>query len=93
MVAADADDWTHPPFAGEIADGQIWGRGAIDMKNMAAMSVAIMARLARERPRLRRDVIDQQFAGLTKSVENMSDPATQQAAWKNWSCQTTRCGC
>lgn len=35
------DDWTHPPFAAEIADGQLWGRGAADMKaGLAAMIVA-----------------------------------------------------
>ncbi len=57
VVEADPDTWRHPPFAGVIDDGCLWGRGAIDMKNMAAMSVAVMARLAREQPRLRRDVI------------------------------------
>lgn len=57
VVEADPTTWTHPPFGGVIADGCLWGRGAIDMKNMAAMSVAIVTRLARERVKLRRDVI------------------------------------
>jgi acetylornithine deacetylase/succinyl-diaminopimelate desuccinylase-like protein len=57
VVEADPSAWTHPPFAGVIADGCLWGRGAIDMKNMAAMSVAIMARLARDKVKLKRDVI------------------------------------
>ncbi|MDC3957318.1 M20/M25/M40 family metallo-hydrolase [Polyangium jinanense] len=57
VVEAEASAWKHPPFSGVVADGCLWGRGAIDMKNMAAMSVAILARLAREKPRLRRDVI------------------------------------
>jgi acetylornithine deacetylase/succinyl-diaminopimelate desuccinylase-like protein len=57
VVEADADRWTHPPFAGEIHDGWLWGRGAIDMKHMAAMSACVMALLAREKPRLQRDVI------------------------------------
>jgi acetylornithine deacetylase/succinyl-diaminopimelate desuccinylase-like protein len=61
VVEADASRWSHPPFAGEIADGCLWGRGALDMKNMAAMTTALMCRLARERTPLSRDVI---FAGV-----------------------------
>ncbi|MDI1432351.1 M20/M25/M40 family metallo-hydrolase [Polyangium sorediatum] len=57
VVEAEASAWKHPPFSGAVADGCLWGRGAIDMKNMAAMSVAILTRLAREKMRLRRDVI------------------------------------
>jgi acetylornithine deacetylase/succinyl-diaminopimelate desuccinylase-like protein len=57
VVAAEAARWTHPPFAGEVHDGQVWGRGAIDMKNMVAMSVAVLGLLARLQIPLRRDVI------------------------------------
>ncbi len=57
VVAADASCWSHPPFGGEIADGCLWGRGAIDMKNMAAMSVALLCRLAKEGRRYARDII------------------------------------
>ncbi|MEK6608272.1 MAG: M20/M25/M40 family metallo-hydrolase [Myxococcota bacterium] len=38
VVPADASRWSAPPFGAELRDGWIWGRGAIDMKNMAAMS-------------------------------------------------------
>lgn len=61
VVEADASAWEHPPFCGEVHDDCLWGRGAIDMKNMAAMSVAIMARLAREGIKPKRDLI---FAGV-----------------------------
>jgi acetylornithine deacetylase/succinyl-diaminopimelate desuccinylase-like protein len=64
VVEADAGAWKHDPFAAEIHDGYIWGRGAIDMKHMAAMSTCVMALLARhvkEGGRLERDVI---FAGV-----------------------------
>lgn len=61
VVEADPTKWQHPPFAGVVADGCLWGRGAIDMKNMAAMAVAILRKLARDKPRLARDVI---FAGV-----------------------------
>ncbi len=57
VVEADPSAWEHPPFCGEVHDGCLWGRGAIDMKNMAAMSVAIMARLAREGIKPKRDLI------------------------------------
>jgi acetylornithine deacetylase/succinyl-diaminopimelate desuccinylase-like protein len=39
-------DWTHPPFGGEIADGYIWGRGALDMKGGVAMMIAAFLRAA-----------------------------------------------
>jgi acetylornithine deacetylase/succinyl-diaminopimelate desuccinylase-like protein len=42
VVAAEAARWKHPPFAGEVHDGQVWGRGAVDMKNMVAMSAALL---------------------------------------------------
>lgn len=61
VVPVEEDRWTHPPFAGEVHDGYLWGRGAVDMKNMAAMSVAAMRLLARSGAPLRRDVI---FAGV-----------------------------
>ena len=47
VVAADAPDWSVPPFAGEVLDGQVWGRGAVDMKDMIAMVItALRAKLA-----------------------------------------------
>jgi len=61
VVEADPSAWDHPPFCGEVHDGCLWGRGAIDMKNMAAMSVAIITRLAREGVTPQRDLI---FAGV-----------------------------
>jgi len=42
VVPAEARDWTHDPFAGEIVDGCVWGRGAVDMKNMDAMVLAVV---------------------------------------------------
>ncbi len=57
VVEADASRWRHPPFGGEIHDGYLWGRGAIDMKHMAAMSACVLARLRDEGVALERDVI------------------------------------
>jgi acetylornithine deacetylase/succinyl-diaminopimelate desuccinylase-like protein len=57
VVEADATKWRRPPFSGEEHDGCLWGRGAIDMKNMAAMCTAIFRRLASTNTRLDRDLI------------------------------------
>ncbi len=57
VVAADASRWRHPPFAAVVEDGWLYGRGAVDMKNMAAMSAMVLKTLRRERARLRRDVV------------------------------------
>jgi acetylornithine deacetylase/succinyl-diaminopimelate desuccinylase-like protein len=46
-VLADPSEWTHDPFSGEIADGFLWGRGALDMKSQVAAEVAAAASLAR----------------------------------------------
>jgi acetylornithine deacetylase/succinyl-diaminopimelate desuccinylase-like protein len=57
VVEADPTKWRRPPFSGEEYEGCLWGRGAIDMKNMAAMCTAIMRRLAVTETVLARDVI------------------------------------
>lgn len=61
VVEADPEYWDYPPFSGEIAEGCLWGRGAIDMKNMAAMSVAAIKRFAADKVPFDRDII---FAGV-----------------------------
>jgi acetylornithine deacetylase/succinyl-diaminopimelate desuccinylase-like protein len=47
VVPANAADWSVDPFAAEIRDGMIWGRGAVDMKNTDAMILAIIRKWAR----------------------------------------------
>ena len=46
-VLANADEWTHDPWSGDIADGFLWGRGALDMKSQVAAEIAAAATLAR----------------------------------------------
>jgi acetylornithine deacetylase/succinyl-diaminopimelate desuccinylase-like protein len=42
VVPANAEDWRHDPFGGEVIDGEVWGRGAVDMLNLtASMAVAV----------------------------------------------------
>jgi acetylornithine deacetylase/succinyl-diaminopimelate desuccinylase-like protein len=48
VVLADASEWRVPPFSGEVRDGEIWGRGALDMKCQVAANAVAMASLARE---------------------------------------------
>jgi acetylornithine deacetylase/succinyl-diaminopimelate desuccinylase-like protein len=57
VVPADKDEWSVDPFAGEVADGFVWGRGAIDMKDMDAMTLALVREWARTGKRPPRDVV------------------------------------
>jgi acetylornithine deacetylase/succinyl-diaminopimelate desuccinylase-like protein len=57
VVPADPSSWTVPPFAGEIRDGVLWGRGAVDMKNADAVLLALVSGWAREGRRPRRDLV------------------------------------
>jgi acetylornithine deacetylase/succinyl-diaminopimelate desuccinylase-like protein len=47
VVPADADDWAVHPFSGEIRDGYLWGRGAVDMKDFDAMLLSVVRARAR----------------------------------------------
>ena len=57
VVPAEPEQWRHPPFAGEVADGCVWGRGAVDMKYTVAQQLMVMLLLQRDGVRLKRDVI------------------------------------
>ena len=48
VVPAPLDRWTHDPFGGQIADGYVYGRGAVDMKDLVAMEVEVVRMLAEE---------------------------------------------
>lgn len=47
VVPAEPADWSVDPFSGEVRDGVVWGRGAVDMKNMDAMVLAVVRAWAR----------------------------------------------
>jgi acetylornithine deacetylase/succinyl-diaminopimelate desuccinylase-like protein len=57
VVPAQASDWAVDPFSGEIRDDCIWGRGAVDMKDMDAMILAVVRQRLREGRRPPRDVV------------------------------------
>ncbi|MFD7082113.1 M20/M25/M40 family metallo-hydrolase [Streptomyces sp. NPDC059918] len=69
VVPANAADWTYDPFSGEIADGCLWGRGAVDMKDMDAMTLAVVRDRLRSGRKPPRDIVlaflaDEEAGGL-----------------------------
>jgi len=61
VVPVEVDKWQRDPFAGEVHNGWMWGRGAVDMKHMVAMEVMTLILLHRAGVPLKRDLI---FAGV-----------------------------
>jgi acetylornithine deacetylase/succinyl-diaminopimelate desuccinylase-like protein len=57
VVPADPASWSVHPFSGEIRDGVLWGRGAVDMKNADAVLLALVSHWARTGGRPRRDIV------------------------------------
>ncbi|MGW0815719.1 M20/M25/M40 family metallo-hydrolase [Streptomyces viridiviolaceus] len=72
VVPAEAADWSVHPFSGEVRDGVVWGRGAVDMKNMDAMILAVVRAWARGGVRPRRDVVIAFTADEEASAEDGS---------------------
>jgi len=69
VVPADPSEWTVHPFSGAVQDGYVWGRGAVDMKDMVAMTLAVARDLKQQGVVPRRDLIfafmsDEEAGGL-----------------------------
>ena len=62
VVPAEPGDWRHHPFSGHVDGEYLWGRGAVDMKDMLAMTLAAVRRLVATGTRPRRDLILAFFA-------------------------------
>jgi acetylornithine deacetylase/succinyl-diaminopimelate desuccinylase-like protein len=62
VVPASAEDWSVDPFSAEVKEGMIWGRGAVDMKNMDAMIIAIFRMWARKGIKPPRNIVLAFFA-------------------------------
>ena len=62
VVPAEASDWSVDPFGGEEVDGMLWGRGAVDMKGMDAMILAVVRAMTAQGRRPPRDVVLAFFA-------------------------------
>ncbi len=78
VVPAEAGDWSVDPFAGVVRDGMLWGRGAVDMKDMDAMILTAIAELIRAGEQPARDVIvtffaDEEDGGVHGSARVVQD--------------------
>jgi acetylornithine deacetylase/succinyl-diaminopimelate desuccinylase-like protein len=62
VVPAQADDWSHHPFAAEVDDDMLWGRGAVDMKDADAIYLAVLRDRVRSGRPPQRDVVLAFFA-------------------------------
>ena len=62
VVPAFADEWSVDPFAAEVKDGMIWGRGAVDMKDMDAMMLSVLRHMVRTGQKPKRDIVFGFFA-------------------------------
>ena len=72
VVPADASEWSVHPFSGTVQDGYLWGRGAVDMKDMVAMTIAVARQLKRDGVVPPRDLVfafvaDEEAGGLQGS--------------------------
>ena len=72
VVPADAAEWSVHPFSGAVHDGYLWGRGAVDMKDMVAMTLAVARRFRRDGVIPPRDLVfaflaDEEAGGLQGS--------------------------
>ena len=72
VVRAEPRNWKVPPFSGEILNGDIYGRGALDMKDEGLLQAMVMIVAAREKPPLRRDLIF-----LATSDEEVGDTGSE----------------
>ena len=57
VVPVEREHWSHDPFGGEVIDGAVWGRGALDMKGFVAMYLQVFLGLFHQKIPLKRDVI------------------------------------
>jgi acetylornithine deacetylase/succinyl-diaminopimelate desuccinylase-like protein len=68
VVPAAADRWSHDPFAADIADGYVYGRGAVDMKGMVALELGVIERLVEEARAAGLDPATDPIPGLRRDV-------------------------
>ena len=82
VVPAPPEGWSVDPFAGEVRDGMLWGRGAVDMKDMDAMILTSVAELLRAGEQPERDVIVTFFADEENGgVEGSQLVVAQRPEW------------
>jgi acetylornithine deacetylase/succinyl-diaminopimelate desuccinylase-like protein len=86
VVPAPLDGWTHDPFEADVADGWIYGRGAVDMKDLVAMELEVMRLLAGEARAAGRDPGADPVPGLRRDVlfASTADEETGGLAGAGW---------
>ncbi len=86
VVPADPAGWSHDPFGGDLADGYVWGRGAVDMKSMVAMELQIVRRLARAARKEGRKPATDPVPGLHRDIVFCSTADEEAGGWQgaNW---------
>lgn len=68
VVPAPPESWTHDPFGADVAEGYVWGRGAVDMKAMVAMEIAVLRQLAAETRAAGRNPASDAVPGLRRDI-------------------------
>src|SRR5204863_679555 len=68
VVPAPPERWTHDPFGGDVADGWLYGRGAVDMKDLVAMELEVVRLLAAEARAAGRDPGSDPVPGLRRDI-------------------------
>ena len=68
VVPAPSERWSHDPYAAEIADGYVYGRGAVDMKGMVSLELGVIERLVAEARAAGRDPARDPIPGLRRDV-------------------------
>jgi acetylornithine deacetylase/succinyl-diaminopimelate desuccinylase-like protein len=81
VVPAEPAGWSHDPFAADLEDGYVWGRGAVDMKTMVAMEVQVMRRLARAARAAGLDPAKDAIPGLKRDVIFCSTADEEAGGW------------
>jgi acetylornithine deacetylase/succinyl-diaminopimelate desuccinylase-like protein len=82
VVPAPADGWTHDPFGGDVDDGYVWGRGAVDMKDTIAMQLGVIRQLAAEARAAGRDPASDPVPGLRRDVLFAATADEEAGGWQ-----------
>jgi len=83
VAEVEADRWEHDPFSGDVIDGEIWGRGALDMKGVGAVHAQIMALVAQGQVQVDRELV--LLAVADEEVDNQGAKAVAER-WSEIGC-------
>jgi acetylornithine deacetylase/succinyl-diaminopimelate desuccinylase-like protein len=87
VVGADPKEWTGDPFGGEVRDGYVYGRGALDMKGMGIMELMALVLAHRQKTPLRKDLLlvascdEESGSGFGAEYLTQNHPRELESAW------------